>query len=201
MSHLIDGYDYLQSVAVQMPPSLRDLATKSHTKLMESAQLMTPDLQDFVTEQDRQLESVRQDLQDITQKRISNRVLSRQLIHNNTRDKQSSQSTLTLLRNRPATERIAATPSASALAAQRKAVDAKKQDAITPGLLPIPTYRPSHQSVVSNASNDNRGTVFTQRLTARAVNGVMVPNMRPGYLPPEVLQLATEPVDMSTPKR
>lgn len=220
MSNLIDGYGYLQSIATDMPQNIRDLAIQNRQSLLKT--LDNPENndhqisnsvmnKDYLEQQAKELEYLKDELQNITQQRIVLNISTREFIHDNKSNQKipfqkSSQSfqtnrvkPLTILKNK------------SSKGNNENQSDQLEQD----DSIPIESYKPAlnlmphylteaQQNQLQdylnkhNVQNNPAGDNYHVKSVSSVGTKVMVPNVRLGSLPPELDNVVTTPVVIST---
>lgn len=181
MRHLIDGYEYLDSISSQVPESIRETATAHKKSMLDIAHVLGPSYEQNYVAHAKELDRLRAELQSIAHERVVVDVLTRQSIKQ-ARNKKSLKSKL-----------------------NSSSKGGVKEASYEPIVIPsFATYRTQQNK---NPIPDIKQTVTNQTkktpspyVTARAVSAssLMVPTMRQGVLPPEVLNIKTTPSMISS---
>jgi hypothetical protein len=178
MRHLVDGYEYLDSISAQVPESLRENAAAHKKSLLDVAQLLGPSYEQNYLNHNKELDRLRSELQSITHERVVVDVLTRQSIKQAKRKKVAVSS-----RNKEKSKEIPYEPIA------------------------VPLFNPQQSGPASTPSNPtknpkNSAPAGSTRVSVRAPGpgSLMVPSMRQGVLPPEVANLKTIPKEGSSKK-
>lgn len=194
MSNLIDGYGYLQSVAIEMPESIRQLALENRKSLLNAVGKVSTIDPGFLEEQTYALESLRLELQTITEERIKSQVRTKLLLGSLSSSKVKP--TLSFLRNKSSD-----VPSSSS--SSSKAVDKQSQGSIrivssTPQFIdvntpiPVPSYKPK----LENDKREKEAKLESNFIAKNVGSRIVVPNVRIGSLPEEIGNIQTTPIDM-----
>jgi hypothetical protein len=179
MRHLVDGYEYLDSISAQVPESLRENAAAHKKSLLDVAQLLGPSYEQNYLNHNKELDRLRSELQSITHERVIVDVLTRQSIKQAKKKKVAVSS-----RNKEKGKEIPYEP------------------------IIVPLFNPQHSGQGPTPSNPtlknpkNSASSGSPRVSVRAPGpgSLMVPSMRQGVLPPEVANLKTVPVEASSRK-
>jgi hypothetical protein len=196
MTNLIQGYGYLQSVAVEMPQSVRDLALNHRNSLINAIGDSSVVNQRFLDEHTHALENLRHELHSISEQRIMLSVRSRDIINQSgMKPRGRLTSTLTLLRNKDvSSDKVKSSPSIHGMTV--KTVSSNPNDPIA-----IPSYKPPRSASYTGLGVQSSSENISGNLTGWK-SGIHIPStVRIGSLPEEVEGLVTTPVDMTTTER
>ena len=173
MRHLIDGYEYLDSISSQVPESIRETAVNYKKSMLDVAHVLGPSYEQNYITHTKELDRLRAELQSIAHERVVVDVLTRQSIKQAKRNK-SVPSNVGKVGMKVAHYEPIVIPSFQAYTAQQN------NNAIT--------------NTAQKTTNQTKKTP-QQQLTARAIgnSSIMVPSMRQGVLPAEVLTIKTTP--------
>jgi hypothetical protein len=203
MRYLVDGYEYLDSISTQIPEGLRNTAGAHKKSLLEASQVLTDNEKVGTQANNVEIERLKAELHSIAHERVVVEVLTRQAAARPTRTPNAS-----TIQARPQRSSGISRRSSAPLTAD----GANKQ--VNGGVfqpIQVPAYFPGagaalttdtqnndpNKEVIGNTSTSTTAKVLSRKppaLKAKAVgDGLMVPAMRPGSIPDELLGLKTVP--------
>ena len=179
MRHLIDGYEYLDSISSQVPESIRETAATYKKSMLDVAHILGPSYEQNYVAHTKELDRLRAELQSIAHERVVVDVLTRQSIKQSKRKK-----------------------SVSSNVSKVGVKDLHYEPIVIPSFQAYTAQQNSNPDTAKKTANQIKKTP-QQQLTARAISSssVMVPSMRQGVLPPEVLTIKTTPSLVSSALR
>lgn len=189
MRHLIDGYEYLDSISAQIPESIRETAVAHKKSMLDVAHVLGPSYEQNYNAHTKELDRLRAELQSIAHERVVVDVLTRQTI----RHAKSK-------RNTGCGSGGGGGGNNGSNGNKSRIKDQPFEPIIIPSYAEYTQQQNTTNNPTQNQNNPNQKNSNPNNLprySARNVGpgSLMVPSMRQGVLPPEISNLKTTPSD------
>ena len=202
MRHLIDGYEYLDSISAQVPESLRETAMAHKKNMLDVSHVLGPSYEQNYAAHTKELDRLRGELQSIAHERVVVDVLTRQTIRQ-AKKKPTSQNGNNGNNGKNSNN---GNPGSGGSGSRIKAKEAPFEPIVIPSYAAFSQGQTNKPNNASNSNNPNNPNNLNNQNTqgkgppilfARNVGpgSLMVPSMRQGVLPPEISNLKTTPSD------
>lgn len=209
MSELVDGYQYLDGIASQIPETFLAAARNHRNALLASANMMTPADKENFEKQTQQLDNLRRELKSCAHERVVIDVLSRGPVNEARLRGHGNGSSRGNLRSRGhATSALGrSTNGAGAVAIGGRSKEGDEAQYKTPSSelsstdpIIIPEYESREVQQQKAERNKKQAGDFVSRMPSKLVarnvgSGLMVPSMRHGSLPADIQNLKSSPSD------